>query len=193
MLTQSDSSALPNAKCEVINELSSEFSPKLNLTTTEKQPCARCNHHQHTVDGCRFPGVTVSSSLKWRENATVVLRLVFFRQLYRAVPCFQRWFGAVSSSVLTFGITVWFWSLRVSVSASETECVLPPPAQIYSGRRQRKSLEDLKDSSCRANSRLISFPSHNRLESIQTRKARIPSLSASVTLWAQPCRILSRF
>lgn len=154
-------------------------------------PLAINNIEVQRVDSYRFLGINISSSLKWKDNTSTILkkahqRLFFLKQLKKCGVSSKgllQFYRAAVESVLMFGITVWFGNVSaeekrqlnkvVRTASKIIGCEVPSTSEIYEARLQKKGVKILKDLSHPANCLFNFLPSQKRLRSIKSRTTRL--------------------
>ena len=142
------------------------------------------------VDSFTFLGTTITNTLKWDVNAEIIAkkaqqRMFFLRQLKKFrvnKTILTQFYQAVTESVLTFSITVWFGCASihkknmleeiVKTASKITGSKLPLIESIYTTRTLRKATTIISDSTHPANHLFESVPFGKRFRSIKTRTTR---------------------
>ena len=134
-----------------------------------------------------FLGTTIGNTLKWDINAEIIAkktqqRMFFLSQLKKFrvnKTILTQFYWAVTESVLTFSITVWFGSASIhnkimlegifKTASKITGSKLPSIESIYTTRTLRKATTIISDCTHPANHLFKSLPSEKRFRSIKTR------------------------
>ena len=142
------------------------------------------------VDSFRFLDTIINKHLKWEDNITSLAkkaqqRMIFLRQLRKfgvSRKILIQFYRAVTESVLTFSITVWFGSASVHdkilldgivrVASKLRGCELPSLESIYITRTQRIVRCITSDQHHPAHHLLQCLPSGRRFRTIKTRTSR---------------------
>ena len=153
-------------------------------------PLAIREQQVELVESFKFLGTTITNTLKWDINAETIAkkaqqRMFFLRQLQKFrinKTILTQFYRAVTESVLTFSITVWFGSASihnqnmlegiVKTASKITGSKLPLIESIYTTRTLCKATIIISDCTHPANHLFESLPSGKRFRSIKTRTTR---------------------
>ena len=157
---------------------------------TAMPPLAIGEQQVELVGSFKYLGTTIANTLKWDINAETIAkkaqqRMFFLRQLQKFrinKTILTQFYRAVTESVLTFSITVWFGSATihnknmlegiVKIASKITGSKLPSIESIYTTRTHRKATTTISDSTHPANHLFESLPSGKWFRSIKTRTTR---------------------
>ena len=154
---------------------------------TAVTPLAIREQQDELVVSFKFLGTTTANTLKWDINTEIIpkkaqQRMFFLCQLKRFrvnKTILTQFYWAVTESVLTFSITVWFGSASihnknmlegiVKTASKITGSKLPSIESIYTTRTLHKATTTISDSIHPANHLFESLPSGKQFSSIKTR------------------------
>ncbi|KAK3523794.1 hypothetical protein QTP70_010036 [Hemibagrus guttatus] len=154
-----------------------------------RPPVILCDSPVSSAESFCFLGTTITKELKWEQNIRSLTkkaqqRMYFLRQLKFLLPVkmLVNFYTAITESILTSSITVWFAAAtardkaklqRVIHSAEKViGCSLSSLQELYVSRSQRRAAKIAADPPHPGNELFRSLPSGKRLRSIRTRTSR---------------------
>ena len=102
------------------------------------------------IHSFKFLGVTIMSTLKWKDNTCMILkkahqRLLFLKQLKKSGVSSKgllQFYRAAVESILTYAVTVWFGNVTVE-EEKQLNKVVHTFSEIFKARLQKRGIKIL--------------------------------------------------